>query len=192
MKLSQKGFAHILILLIIVVILGGAIYYFNYTSRKSVVEAPTYPIKTYLDPEYGFSFNYPSDWILDNDKHDGITNIGIFSKPVKEDSVPDFNVFVCKISTELCAKIKNNQSDTINVKKDVVIDGKKGLQGVSKIDNDVRSYSAVIERTGILYVVSHSYIIDLNSTTTGSQYPEYPNSFSDQKIKAIFDSLKIK
>jgi hypothetical protein len=87
-KLNSKGFSHLEVLLIIVVLalVGGAGYYVlkqnnkhqNSTSNQpSTTQTQTNSntqtatqLKEYKNDEYGFSFQYPSDWNLSVDLKD--------------------------------------------------------------------------------------------------------------------------
>jgi len=195
---KEKGISTlwgIVIIVVIAIILFGGVFAWQYFTAKSQpgVQSPqnqnqTAVWKTYTNTQYGFSFNYPSDWILHSNsngasvltKQHEVHNIGSLNG-----STIDFSVSACNLSDKGCSDFKNDLDMQINAnsnggKNDLTftIDGVTGSQWV--IGADQYAYNGVLVRNGVLY--------DFGSTP--EEYTmKYPN-IADKQVKAIFDSFK--
>jgi len=182
------------IIIVAAVILIGAIYLWQSKTDQylvlkitptSIPQSQTIGWKTYANSEYGFSFEYPSDWNF----HATPAGASVLTKQHDESQSPsgkaiDFSVSACKLSEQSCVNDKQDldqqiqfYSSTQNTALSVA--GKIGHQWVMAGAGYV--YTGAIEANGILYVL-HSSVNEYET--------RYPSSMSDSKVKTIFDSFK--
>lgn len=169
------------IMLIAVVVLGVACVGYYLVTREG--EHPEIEYETYINEDYSFKFDYPTDWIFDElgmpwvayfgaventpeNEMGGIITLAVYDRAIFEDQ---FGVFLDNLTDYVLSSFENVENFTwISKPTEIVIDNVSAIR-----------YSAVLTRENITLqflaelAVNDNYLYEFTVGTEEEKYSDY-------------------